>query len=230
MPNQEGETGSNQALMTRVIDSALQANALDAQTQRMVVAMFRLLARGEPVSPAGFAGAIRIPLEVIEQVVRSVPPGALDRDDEGNVVAFSGMSLKPTDHRMQLAGRTLYGWCAFDTLFLSALLGESTRIVSRDPVTGEAIRFELGSDGYQGSPELVMSFLDVSPEEMRSNVRAAFCHDVHFFQDRESGARYAADRAGLITIPIGDAIALARRWNESLYGDALAAPAGLART
>ena len=35
---------SNQELMNRIVDSAVQANQLDAQTQRMAVTMFRLLA------------------------------------------------------------------------------------------------------------------------------------------------------------------------------------------
>ncbi len=211
---------SKQELMNRVIDNAVQANELNPQTQRMAVAMFRLLAEGQPVSPARFADAVQIPVEVVQQIVQTVPAGALDRDDDGNVVAFSGLTLKETDHRMEFAGRTLYGWCAFDTLFLSALLGESAEITSKDPVSGEAIQFKFGPGGYEGSSEVVMSLLEASPEEMRDNVRAAFCHDVHFFSNRDSAARYAQDRADLVMVPMSDAIALARRWNERIYGDA----------
>ncbi len=212
---------SKQELMNKIIDNAVQANELDEQTQRMAVAMFRLLAEGQPVSPARFADAVQIPVEVVQQIVQTVPAGALDRDDDGNVVAFSGLTLKETDHRMDIAGRTLYGWCAFDTLFLSALLGESAEITSKDPVSGEAIQFKFGPGGYEGSSEVVMSLLEAPPEEMRNNVRAAFCHDVHFFSSRDSAARYAQARPDLAMVPMSDAIALARQWNERIYGDAL---------
>ncbi len=211
---------SKQELMNKIIDNAVQANELDAQTQRLAVSMFRLLAEGEPVSPVGFADAVQIPIEVVQQIVHAVPAGALDRDDEGNVVAFSGLTLKETDHRMDIAGRTLYGWCAFDTLFLSALLGESAEITSKDPVSGEAIKFKFGPGGYEGSSEVVMSLLEAPPEEMRNNVRAAFCHDVHFFSSSDSAAGYAQDRPNLAMVPMSDAIALARQWNERIYGDA----------
>ncbi len=211
---------SNQERMNKIIDNAVQANQLDAQTQRMVVAMFRLLAEGQPVSPARFADAVQIPVEVVEQIVATVPPGALDRDDDGNIVAFSGLTLKETDHRMEIGGKALYGWCAFDTLFLSALLGESAEITSKDPVSGEAIQFKFGPGGYEGSSEVVMSILEASPEEMRNNVRAAFCHNVYFFGNSDSAARYAQDRPGLAMVPMSDAIAFARQWNERIYGDA----------
>ncbi len=211
---------SKQELMNKIIDNATQANELDAQTQRMAVAMFRLLAEGQPVSPARFADAVQIPVEVVQQIVRTVPAGALDRDDDGNVVAFSGLTLQETDHRMDIAGRTLYGWCAFDTLFLSSLLGESAEITSKDPVSGEAIQFKIGPGGYEGSSEVVMSLLEAPPEEMRNNVRAAFCHDVHFFSNSDSAARYTQDRPDLAMVPMSDAIALARQWNERIYGDA----------
>ncbi len=212
---------SNQELMNKIVDNAVQANQLDAQTQRMVVTMFRLLAKGQPVSPARFADALQIPVEVVRKIVDTVPAGALDRDDDGNVVAFSGLTLKETDHRMEIDGKVLYGWCAFDTLFLSALLGKSAEITSKEPVSGETIQFKFGPGGYEGSSEVVMSLLDAPPEEMRNNVRAAFCHNVHFFANTDSAARYAQDHADLAVVPISDAVALAGLWNERIYGDAL---------
>ncbi len=212
---------SNQELMNKIVDNAVQANQLDAQTQRMVVTMFRLLAEGQPVSAARFADAMQIPVEVVRKIIATVPAEALDRDDDGNVVAFSGLTLEETDHRMEIDGKVLYGWCAFDTLFLSALLGKSAEITSKEPESGETIQFKFGPGGYEGSSEVVMSLLDAPPEEMRNNVRAAFCHNVHFFANSDSAARYAQDHADLAVVPISDAVALAGLWNERIYGDAL---------
>ncbi len=212
---------STEELIHRIVDAAQQANQLDAQMQRMVVTMFRLLADGKPVSVARFAEALQMPRDVADKIISAVPPGALDRDDEGNAVAFSGLTLRETDHRMEIDGTTLYGWCAFDTLFLSALLGKNANITSKDPVSGEPIQFEFGPGGYKGPAEIVMSLLEAKPEEMRNNVRAVFCHNVYFFANADTAARYVRDHPDIVTIPISDAITMAARWNASIYGDAV---------
>ncbi len=66
-----------------------------------------------------------------------------------------------------------------------------------------------------------MSLLEAPPEEMRDNVRAAFCHNVHFFANSDPAARYAQDHPDLAVVPMLDAIALAGLWNKKIYGDAL---------
>ena len=82
--------------------------------------------------------------------------GNVELDDHGRVVAFSGLSLTPTAHRFTVAGRTLYTWCAWDTLFLPALLGQSARVESPCPITGTAVRLEVEPSGVR----------DVDPEEV----------------------------------------------------------------
>ncbi len=212
---------SNEELINKVVTNAEQANQLDQQAQRMVVAMYRLLAEAKPVSAARFADAVQKPREVVEQIVATVPAEALDRDDEGNVVAFAGLTLQKTEHRMEIDGRTLHGWCAFDTLFITALLGKTAEITSNDPVSGERIHFRFGPSGYEGPADVVMSLLDVAPDEMRNNVRAAFCHNVYFFAHDETARRYVQDHPDVVTIPLPDAITMATQWNERIYGDAL---------
>ncbi len=56
---------------------------------------------------------------------------------------------------------------------------------------------------------------------MHNNVRAAFCHNVYFFANSDSAARYAKHHAGLVVVPMSDAVALAGLWNEKIYGEAL---------
>ena len=98
---------SSEALISTIVDTANQANRLDAAAQRMVVTMYRLLADAEPVSPARFGDALQVSREVVDQIIAMVPPGALDRDDDGNIIAFAGLTLKDSDHRMEFEGKTL---------------------------------------------------------------------------------------------------------------------------
>jgi alkylmercury lyase len=63
----------------------------------------------------------------------------VQRDPDGAVVAFSGLSLRATAHQFTVAGRRLYAWCARDALFLPALLGQPARVRSRCPATGATV-------------------------------------------------------------------------------------------
>ncbi len=56
----------------------------------------------------------------------------VERDQQGRVVGFSGLTLRPTAHSLRVGDRQLYAWCAWDTLFLPALLDET----AGDPCSG----------------------------------------------------------------------------------------------
>lgn len=79
-------------------------------------ALLRELARGKPISAAALAASTdRAEHDVTDTLARW--PN-VRRDDHGRVVAFGGLSLRPTEHRFEVGGRRLYTWCAWDTLFL----------------------------------------------------------------------------------------------------------------
>jgi alkylmercury lyase len=59
--------------------------------------------------------------------------GGFFTDEQGHVIGFLGLSIRPMPHRLTVTGRTLYAWCAFDTLFLPELLGAAAEVESRCP-------------------------------------------------------------------------------------------------
>jgi alkylmercury lyase len=67
-------------------------------------------------------------------------PADFDRD--GRLVGF-GLTLRPTPHRVELDGRTLYTWCVPDTLLLPVLLGRPVRVEARCFATGDPVRVEV---------------------------------------------------------------------------------------
>lgn len=71
----------------------------------------------------------------------------MHRDHDGAVVAFSGLSLRPTKHRLAVAGRQLFTWCAWDTLFLPELLDQPAEVGSTCPVTGAPVRLRVDDGG-----------------------------------------------------------------------------------
>ena len=44
----------------------------------------------------------------------------VERDQAGHIVAFSGLTLRPTAHEFMVGTRRLHTWCVWDTLFLPA--------------------------------------------------------------------------------------------------------------
>jgi alkylmercury lyase len=191
---------------------------LDLAEQRFVLALFRLLARGEPVTPQELAERARLPLE---EVVSHLDQWA-DRDEQGRVRAFGGLSLEPTSHVLEVDGRTLYSWCALDTLFLPELLGRPARIRSTDPVTGETISLGVDAAGVRDvAPKgAVMTLHGVSGMDLEDTI-GTFCRYVNFFAHEDAARAWAQRSEGAYVVSIADGFEYGRLFNHGLLGTAL---------
>jgi alkylmercury lyase len=187
----------------------------DADGQRIFVQTVRLLARGEPVSPAGIADAAGVPAEQAHERLRSWP--LVFWDDQDRVTGFFGLAagrLK-TAHRIEANGLTVYGWCAWDTLFITEILGMETHVESADPLSGQTIRLTVTPQGVKEvrPAGVVVSLL--RPDGPRgSDVVESFCHFVHFFASRESAERWLADHPGTFLLSVDEAFELGRLTNR----------------
>jgi alkylmercury lyase len=145
------------------------------------------------------------------------------RDEDGRVIGFLGLSVVEFgEHRIELDGRRLTAWCAWDTLFLPGLLGRSARVRSRCPVTGETISLTVSSDGPSGlrPAATVLSFM--APERpFDADVLRSFCQFVHFFASQTAADEWIAQHPGTFTLSIDDGFELGRRTNAAALGGAL---------
>lgn len=103
--------------------------ALDPGDARIVLSVYRLLARGEPVSPRAVAEAASLDQELVEKRLAEWP-GVFLRD--GAVIGFWGLALPEMSHRFEIEGKALHTWCAYDALFLPELIGQGAVKRSRD--------------------------------------------------------------------------------------------------
>src|SRR3546814_19337606 len=62
-----------------------------------------------------------------------------------------GLTVSRTAHQMTVNGRRLWTWCAYDTLFLPTLLGETGEIETRDPETERVIRLTVSPTGIEAA-------------------------------------------------------------------------------
>ena len=195
---------------------------LDPEGQRITIHAYRLLARGEPVTPAQIAEAAGVPRKRTEKVLRSWR--LVLWDDHGRVVGFFGLQshhVEPT-HRIEVDGTPVFGWCAGDTLLIPEILGTTAKVESADPLSGATIRLTVTPEGATGlePTEAVMSLL--YPEgELTETAIQSFCHRVYFFESPGSAREWIGDRPGMFTVTIDEAFQLGRLVNRLRLGSAM---------
>jgi alkylmercury lyase len=167
------------------------------------------LAKGEPVAPAALAARADRDQAQVSQLVARWPNVHLN--DQGRIVAFGGLSLTPTQHRFEVAGRELYTWCAWDTLFLPAVLEQTARVTSTCPITGAEVRLLVALDGIQDAEPASLRVSFPPPEWTdTSDITATFCCHVHFLAGQQAADQWLDGNAGALTLRLDEAFELGR--------------------
>lgn len=194
----------------------------DEEQQRIALALYRRLAEGSSAPAADVAERAEVSAARVLELLDSWP--GVYRDEQGQVVGFWGLTvdrLSPT-HRLEVDGRELFAWCAWDTLFLPAVLGATARVESICPTTGDAITLVVAPDRVLLStrPNAVVSFL-LPDRRFDADVIQSFCHFVHFFTSHDAGQAWTADHPGTFLLSLDDAFELGRRVNALNFPSAL---------
>lgn len=190
------------------------APEFDEEKQRIALAVYRQLAQSPPPSAAVIAARAGASVERVQELLGSWPGVFLDGDQR--VVGFWGLTterLSPT-HSLDLDGRQLLAWCAWDTLFLPGILGSSVDGRSVCPTTGDAISLVVSPSAVVKSshPDAVVSFL-LPDRGFDANVIQSFCHFVHFFASAAAGEAWTAKHPRTFLLSLDDAFELGRRVN-----------------
>ena len=193
---------------------------LDRIEQHLSLELYRLLAEGQPVSRAVLAQRVRIPMETVDQILDGWP--GVFSNAQRQVVGYWGLSIPAaytSSHRFKIDGRTLLAWCAWDTLFLPQLLGQTAEVDSTGPNASDRIRLSVTPERVERVEpvDAHMSFLLPDAAEVQKDVLTTFCHFVHFFPSRQSAESWCAQHPGTFILSIDDAHTLARRKNRVQY-------------
>ncbi len=202
--------------------------SLSAEEQRAAVTLYRELAKGQPVDAAQLGRALGVaPAEARALLNRDSIKAFVYPDDAGRVLGFGGLAAGPMHHRFEVNGRTLWTWCAWDSLFIPEILGERARVTSPDPETGELVQLVVTPEEIESvAPERAVVSL-LLPEAgdfdtSATNVMATFCDFVFFFASRASGERWVSKHPGTYLYSLDEAFALAKRLNARNFGSELA--------
>lgn len=198
-------------LTERMTDWA-QGQSWTAESGPIAAAAIAEVALGEPVDVTRVAARAGLPAPAVSDFLRRSPA---EFDDDGRLVGF-GLTLRATAHRFEVGGRTLYTWCAPDTLAFPVVLGKHARIQSPCFVTGEIVRVDVDPGGVREvDPEQAVVSI-VTPEIGLADFRQRLCHQQHFFSSAAAAAGWQAKRPEAIVVPVREAFVLARalltRW------------------
>lgn len=165
--------------------------------------------RGKPVTPASLRASLQVSQDELEQRLARLSPD-VEFDQAGNIVGL-GATLVPTSHRLQMDGKLLYAWCAFDTVLFPPSLHVEVQVQSTCPVSGQLITFGATPEGIildlfpAGS---VMSL--IVPATRSDCTRASFCQQSLFFQSEQTAATFLADQPETLILSVEEAASLGR--------------------
>lgn len=173
-----------------------------------------LLARGRPVSMDDLGAQVGMAPADVDALLRSMP--RVDFNDEGRLLGV-GLTTRPTAHRFIIDGRTLYAWCALDTLMFAPILGVLARVESQCPATGRAVTLQVSPDGVSGLDPATAVASVVRPDgACITDVRSEFCDRGHFFVSAEAAAPWLHANHDGEVLAVADAFQLAQRINALL--------------
>ena len=193
---------------------------LNVLQQRVSLAMYRLLCKGQPISLQILSQRLEIPIEVLQDLLNRCP--LTHFDDQGQIMAYRGLTLKTTPHRLKIEnGSVLYAWCAWDTLFLPEILKANVQVDSICPTTRSPIHLNLSPQGVEQiePEETVISFVNPNTVEIEEHIVAHLCPYVHFFASKEAGLTWTQQHSGTLLLTIDQAHRLGRKINAVQYTD-----------
>ena len=138
-------------------------------------------------------------------------------------MAFWGLGLAKTPHRVEVDGRTLYAWCLPDTLYFPRVLGKNVHVRSTSPA-GEEFSLLVRPDGVENvSPKgAVVSFVQLEGKQFDDNVISNFCHYQYLFTSEEEGSHWAEEQpTELLILTVQEGFQLMVRIADALFGETL---------
>jgi len=174
--------------------------SLNAEEQHLTLALYRLLAKGQPVERATLASRSNLEPEQVDEALERWPGVFADEDER--IIGFWGLSLRPMAHRLLVDDRVLYAWCAWDTLFLPELLGKPAQVQSTCPTTARPISLAVSQEAITdvAPAATVLSFVH-RDQPFDADSITTFCHYIHFFADEAAAQEWIGQHGSLSRSP-----------------------------
>lgn len=191
-------------ILTALPEQMLSMEPID---QIISLYLYRRLAEGQPFHLKDLRECTtKIDGEIAVSLARLSPE--IKYDGDGRLVAFMGLSLTPTSIKLSFNDNVLYAWCAWDSLFIPHILGETLQITAFDHRTRAVIEVDVhNGNGVSANPSsTVVTFpspSSIDNDHLNVDTVGAFCSHVRFFESEASAASWI-ESSGLGNVLILD--------------------------
>ena len=175
---------------------------------------------GQPLAPIQLARHLQMSQEGLKAHLARVPDAEFD--SQGNIVGW-GITLLPTQHQFLLKERSLFTWCAFDTVLFPSLLQVEASVQSICEASGQPITFVATPEGIAELFPATSVLSLILPDARCDCVRGTFCEQSLFFQTKEAASPWLALHPEAMLLTVEDAATLghitASIWQNSPVGE-----------
>ena len=185
--------------------------------QRLALKLYTLLSGGDAVPLERLSERVGMPLTDVKKIIESWP--GVFYDDKNRIVGFWGIAVDEMSHHFVVNGKTVYTWCAWDTLFIPELLNTTAQITSHCALSGDEISLTISPTGIESAQpdQIMVSFLVPDEGELKENITTSFCHYVFFFHSQEAGEHWMAEHPGTFLLSLDEAFAVGKKMNAARY-------------
>lgn len=146
-----------------------------------ILNVFRELLKGKPITQDRYHEIVNLPKEKANGVLAKLG----ETDNQGNLVAFSGLSLIPTEHQFIVNGKKLYTWCVVDAILFAEWLDVEANVHSIDPIDRSSIELQINGGQLLWTKPYPL-FISWVESIDTGNIRDSFCNHVSFFASEKT--------------------------------------------
>ena len=157
---------------------------------------------GQPIAPLHLATLLQMSQEELTTHLARVPD--TEFDEQGNIVGW-GITLLPTSHQFLLPARSLFTWCAFDTVLFPPLLQVRAQVQSKCSASGHPITFVATPEGIEELTPTTNVLSLILPAERYDCVRGTFCLQSLFFESEQAASAWLASHPEAISLSLEEA-------------------------
>lgn len=168
----------------RIVDEWIAfKDGIDADTYAVGRYAFEAISRGEETTLEDAARSLGREAEDVREAAERLAGWGLVTLDEadGRVTGAYGLTVEPTEYRLDLDGRRLHAWCALDAVGIPAALGADAIVDA--PIRGSddtiRLRIEGGRLVDDGGQDIRIALPDV---RLDADVRRDVCPEIAFYR------------------------------------------------
>jgi alkylmercury lyase len=166
-----------------------------------------LLSEGKPVEVSAIAQASGLEPDLLRSELRAQP--GTDWDENGRLVGF-GLTLRETPHRFVVSGRTLFTWCAIDTLIFPVLMGVQASVASSCAATGTPISFRVSPTAVEDLRPVTAVVSEACPTGEIRDLRSQVCDQGHFYESADAASKWRSQHPSGRVLLVEDALVACR--------------------